>query len=136
MLRNAHRFYKAYKSLDDSKVDAESLLKNKDVTKEKLDEALNKLRSVKKGPVTKFFDDIKLMISLVKDWVSGKYKDVPYNSIIIIFGVILYFLSPIDIISDFFIGTGFIDDAFLIGLVLKQIKKDLLKYELWKYIKE
>jgi uncharacterized membrane protein YkvA (DUF1232 family) len=136
MLKNVRKVYKIYKSFDESKVDAESMLNNKKVTKEKLDEALNKLNSVKKGPIENFFYDLKLMILLMKDWISGRYKDIPYNSIIIIFGAVLYFLSPVDLISDFFIGTGFLDDAFLIGLVLKQIRKDLFKYKLWKYINE
>ncbi len=70
---------------------------------------------------------------LVKDYVSGAYRDIPYGSIIAALAGILYFLSPIDFIPDFIPGIGLVDDVFVIGLVLKQIHIDLVRYEEWKF---
>lgn len=88
---------------------------------------------INKGPLSEVFYQLKLLLSLVKDYISGEYRDIPYGSIIAAIGGILYFLSPIDFIPDFIPGIGLIDDVFVIGLVLKQIQDDLHKYQVWKY---
>ena len=85
------------------------------------------------GPIAEVFNDLKLLLLLVKDYITGTYRDIPYGSIIAAVAGILYFLSPIDFIPDFIPGIGLIDDVFVIGMVLKQIHSDLLKYEAWKF---
>lgn len=84
------------------------------------------------GPIAEVFNDLKLLLSLVKDYISGVYRTIPYGSIIAAVGGILYFLSPIDFIPDFIPVIGYIDDVFVIGFVLKQIHGDLEKYRKWK----
>jgi len=44
---------------------------------------------------------------------------------------LLYFVSPIDFVPDFLPG-GLIDDAFVLSLIIRQIKTDLYKYKEWK----
>ncbi len=120
--------------LNKSKNRAEELLKDKEKTQKTLKEALKKAEG-KKGPISKVFEDLKLMMSLVKDYISGDYRDIPYGSIVAAVGGILYFLSPIDLIPDFIPVIGYIDDVFVIGLVLRQIHGDLEVYAEWKAIK-
>jgi uncharacterized membrane protein YkvA (DUF1232 family) len=43
-----------------------------------------------------------------------------------------YLVSPIDIIPDYIIGLGQIDDVVILGLSLYFLEKDLLKYKEWK----
>jgi uncharacterized membrane protein YkvA (DUF1232 family) len=38
---------------------------------------------------------------------------------------ILYFLTPIDLIPDFIIGLGYLDDAALIGWTMNAVKSDV-----------
>ena len=111
---------KAAKLLNDSS-------KIQDMLKRAFDKAIDN-----EGPIAEVFKDLKLLLSLVKDYISGAYRDIPYGSIIAAMAGILYFLSPIDFIPDFIPGIGMIDDVFVIGLVLKQIHSDLVKYEKWK----
>ncbi len=110
---------------------ATKLLYNVEKTKETLKRAFDKAVN-NKGAMSEVFHDLKLLLSLVKDYVSGAYKGIPFGSIVAAVGGILYFLSPIDFIPDFLLGIGLIDDVFVIGLVLKQIHSDLQKYEKWK----
>jgi uncharacterized membrane protein YkvA (DUF1232 family) len=77
------------------------------------------------------WDDIRLMWSLIKDYTEGNYKQVPWSTIAAVAGAFLYLLSPIDIIPDFIPMAGFIDDAIVIVLALKMIKKDLDLYKKW-----
>ena len=53
------------------------------------------------------------------------------SSIIAILGGIIYFLSPIDIIPDFIPIIGYLDDIFVLNLVIDQVRKDIDKYKEW-----
>lgn len=82
--------------------------------------------------ISEVINDLRLLISLVKDYISGAYKNIPYGSIVAAVGGILYFVSPVDFVPDFIPFVGYIDDVFVIGIVLKQIHTDLEKYHAWK----
>jgi uncharacterized membrane protein YkvA (DUF1232 family) len=43
---------------------------------------------------------------------------------------LLYLVSPIDLIPDFLPG-GYIDDAMVLAIVIKQVSSDLDKYKEW-----
>ena len=82
--------------------------------------------------ISEVINDLRLLISLVKDYISGTYKEIPYGSIVAAVGGILYFVSPVDFIPDFIPFIGYVDDLFVISLVLRQIHTDLEKYHAWK----
>lgn len=107
---------------------AKEYSKDKKKTEELLNEAIKKAN--KKGPLKEIWDNVQLLFGIVRDWISGDYKDIPIGSIIAIIIGLLYFVSPIDIIPDFLPG-GLIDDAAVLGLVIKQVKSDLDKYKEW-----
>ena len=111
---------------------ASKLLNDNAKIRETLNHAFEKATE-NEGPIAEVFNDLKLLLSLVRDYISGAYREVPYGSIVAAVAGILYFLSSIDFIPDFIPGIGLIDDVFVIGLVLKKIHSDLRKYEEWKY---
>ena len=80
----------------------------------------------------RLFQDFKLLIPLIKDYWKGNYRDVSVKSIIIFLVALAYIISPIDLIPDYIIGLGQIDDAVILGLSLYFLEKDLLKYKEWK----
>jgi len=84
------------------------------------------------GPLEKFAHNIKLLFSLIKDYASGNYREIPWTTIAAIIGALLYIFSPIDLVPDFIPVAGLLDDAAVFGLCLKGIGHDLKKYELWK----
>ncbi len=49
-----------------------------------------------------------------------------------IIAAIVYFVSPIDLIPDFIPIVGYIDDVFIIGLVIRSVKADLDRFLLWE----
>lgn len=85
----------------------------------------------KKGPLEEIWDNIQLLFGMVKDWTTGEYREIPVGSITVIIIGLLYFVSPVDIIPDFLPG-GLIDDALVLGLVIKQVKSDIDRYRIWK----
>lgn len=74
------------------------------------------------------------MFSMAKDWITGKYKDVSFTTMITILGGIIYFLSPIDIIPDFIPIIGYLDDLYILSTVIDRVKEEIEKYKLWKKI--
>lgn len=91
-------------------------------TKEKVQEN-QELRSI--------FDDIRLIVELIKDWRSGLYTKLSKNTVILLIISLIYLINPLDIIPDFIIG-GFIDDAAVIAYILKKIAVELDAYKNWK----
>lgn len=86
----------------------------------------------KKGSLTEIWDNFQLLLELVSAWRNGEYRKIPTGSIVTIIASIIYFVSPIDLMPDFLIGLGIVDDAAVIGFVLKQITTDLENFKIWK----
>jgi uncharacterized membrane protein YkvA (DUF1232 family) len=107
------------------------------VTEDQLDEVLRKQREIEekfkgKGPLGKFFAEVKLLFSLINDYAKGNYREIPWWSIAAVVAALLYVLSPIDAIPDFIPGIGYIDDALVVGACLALIDTDLQNYKAWK----
>ncbi len=86
----------------------------------------------KRSSLEKIWDKVQLLFSLLDDWIKGRYKVIPTKSIIMIIVAVVYFVFPLDILPDFIVGLGFIDDVAVLGFVIGQINKDLEEYRVWK----
>jgi uncharacterized membrane protein YkvA (DUF1232 family) len=78
------------------------------------------------------WSDIGLLLSMVRDYMKGRYRNIPFSSIAAAAAALLYFASPLDAIPDFIPALGYIDDAFIVALCLKMLRRDLAKYQRWK----
>jgi uncharacterized membrane protein YkvA (DUF1232 family) len=47
-------------------------------------------------------------------------------------GAVIYFVSPIDLMPDWFPLSGLIDDAAVLVFVIHQIQTDLGKFQAWE----
>ena len=105
---------------------------------DKLESLLLKTKEIFKamqssGKLYIFKDKIEISISMIKDYISGNYKNVPWKVISAIGASLLYLLLPFDAIADFFPLIGLLDDAFIIGLCIKSFNDEIEKYREWKY---
>ena len=93
-------------------------------------------RSMSKAEGIGEFDEIKsdlgTVFGLVGDYLHGNYKKVSKTSLLLIIGSLLYLLNPMDIVPDFLIGIGFLDDLAVFTYMIKKIRKELDKYRKWK----
>ena len=84
------------------------------------------------GLLARLFQDLKLLLPLIKDYWRGTYRQVSIKSILIFAAGLAYIISPIDLIPDYIIGLGQIDDAVILGFALYFLEKELRKYREWK----
>ena len=117
-------------ALESGYAQSEALLNDKD----ELDDFLYRLeKKINNMPfVGKKFSMIPVMISLVKNYVQGKYTTVPYGTILAILSALIYFLAPIDIVPDFIPLAGYLDDMAVVGLCMTMVNTDLENYEKWR----
>jgi uncharacterized membrane protein YkvA (DUF1232 family) len=78
----------------------------------------------------------RLLLSLIKDYFTGAYREVPYWAIGAGALALVYVLSPIDAIPDIIPGLGFVDDAAVLAFCLKLIESELSRYKQWKETRE
>ncbi|UKT64143.1 YkvA family protein [Pedobacter mucosus] len=107
------------------------ILKDKDKANKTIKNALGKAVT-NKDNLEGIWSKMVLLFAVAKDYINGDYVEIPKRSIIAIFGGLVYFLSPIDVIPDFVPVLGFVDDIFVLNLVYRQVVKDLDKYKTWK----
>jgi uncharacterized membrane protein YkvA (DUF1232 family) len=110
---------------------------SKRVTEADLKKVLDKRDEIEQkfntnGPLGRFISDIKLLFAIISDYINGKYREIPWWSIVSIAAALLYVLNPIDLIPDFIPMVGYIDDAAVVAICLSMVEQDLHKYRDWK----
>lgn len=69
---------------------------------------------------------------MIRAYINGEYRKVPWKSLLLITTGILYFVSPLDFIPDFIPVAGFLDDITIILWILNAVKGDVEDYEEWE----
>ena len=96
------------------------------------EEIKKKIGKLDPSKFKKLINTLKLFMMLVKDYWNKKYTEIPWGSICAIVFAILYFYMPFDLIPDFLLPFGLLDDAAVVGLVLAIVNDDLRQYAKWK----
>ena len=103
---------------------------------ELLREVLTKAKSVATEKDTSvgsvLADKVTTLSRMVKAYVSGEYKIIPWGSIVKIIAVLLYFISPIDLIPDFIPFLGLTDDFALTMWLFSSLADDFANFEAWE----
>ncbi|MCX6558609.1 MAG: YkvA family protein [Candidatus Aminicenantes bacterium] len=109
----------------------------KRITAEDVEKVLQKKREIEykfehAGPLGRFVADVKLFFSLVRDYMDGSYKKIPFWVIAAIVFALLFVLNPFDLIPDFIPIVGYIDDAAVVAGCLALVDQQLQEYKKWK----
>jgi uncharacterized membrane protein YkvA (DUF1232 family) len=80
----------------------------------------------------RLFQDLRLLAALLRDYWRGDYRNVSMISIVVFLLSVAYILSPLDLIPDYLLGLGQIDDLAVLGLGLFLLESDLSKYNRWR----
>lgn len=93
---------------------------------------MSKKTIIRAGLLARVIQNLKLLLPLIRDYLKGTYRDVSVKSIVIFIVTLAYIISPVDLIPDWILGFGQIDDIGILGLSLYYMEKDLMKYKEWK----
>lgn len=75
---------------------------------------------------------LQTLLRLIKASVAGDYTGVPATTLVAAVAVLIYFISPIDLIPDFIPVVGLIDDVALIAWFSLTIKTEIDKFHEWE----
>lgn len=84
------------------------------------------------GPLQRFVDDGRLLLSAVRDYWTGRYRRFPKGTVAAIAFTLLYVFNPFDIVPDVLPIIGQLDDAAVVAACLFLVEHDLHTYALWK----
>jgi uncharacterized membrane protein YkvA (DUF1232 family) len=70
----------------------------------------------------------RLVLELIDDFKGGAYRAIPWHSIAVIAGAVLYTVSPADVVPDTLPMLGALDDLAVLALATRLVQKDLRAY--------
>ena len=99
-----------------------------------LNETADKLKSEesKDNKFKQLFDVALTLVRLVRAYATGEYRAIETNTIISGLAVLLYVLSPIDLVPDFIPVVGFLDDLSLVSWFLSKFQGELIRFREWE----
>jgi len=120
--------------VEKTKSKAEGYVRDPKKAKKLLEDAVKKAKGFEKnrGPLGEVWSSLTALFRLLRAYIRGEYRDIPWGPIVLVAVGIIYFVSPIDLIPDLLPG-GFLDDAALIAYVVAQIKFDLDDFLTWEF---
>lgn len=99
-----------------------------------LNEVADKLadEGSKTNKFQQLFDVARTLVRLVRSYVSGEYRDIPTSTLVSGLAVLLYVLSPIDLIPDFIPVVGFLDDLSLVSWFVGKFQGEITRFREWE----
>ena len=121
---------KLMKALEENKEKAKAFLDD-DVKMEGLFRDFEeKLKLIPK--IGKRASDLAVLLSMLRAYIKKQYTDVSMGTILLGIAALLYVVAPADLVPDFILGAGLLDDAAVLGMVLQAMHMDLSKYKKWQ----
>ena len=80
------------------------------------------------GRIASIKNDLVTVLELLRAWMKGEYGEVPWSTLILGTGAVIYFVNPFDAIPDILPAAGLLDDASVLGFVLAAAKNDIEKF--------
>ncbi len=95
-------------------------------------DALNKSGGLSGKNIGLFREQLGTVTRLLKAYASGEYRQLPWKTLIRVIAVLIYFVSPIDILPDFLPIVGLTDDIALMLWLFSGLGDDIEKFRQWE----
>ncbi len=99
-----------------------------------LNEAADKLadETSKDNKFKQLFGTSLTLVRLVRSYATGEYRQIQTSTIISGLAVLLYVVSPIDLIPDFIPVVGFLDDLSLVSWFIGKFHGEITRFREWE----
>jgi len=71
---------------------------------------------------------LALGLEMVEDFRRGRYRAIPWGSLAVLTGALLYTVNPADVLPDAILGLGSLDDAIVLALATRFVRPQLEAY--------
>lgn len=122
---------KASTAFKQAKSKAEEYIKDSAKLNELIDKASKKATD-KIGVLGTVWTQLTACFRLIRAYAKGSYREVPWHSLMMIVASVIYFVMPIDLVPDFIVGFGLLDDAALLGWTMKTFSADIDGFLEWE----
>ena len=111
---------------------ADLLVNSRERLRDLATQAAGKLSGIASIRIDTVRDQLNLCIALVRSWMRGEYDGVSRQTIVAVTAALLYFVVPFDLIPDFLLGWGFVDDASVVGYVMAMLAAERDAFRQWQ----
>ncbi len=117
---------------------ARELFTDREELKNTLDRAFKKVTTIEdeNSEIGQLVIKVKLFIRMVKAYVEGEYREIPWKTMLLVLGSLIYFLNPFDLVPDFLPGVGYLDDITIVLWVFKSVEDDIAQFQEYFYTSE
>lgn len=81
-------------------------------------------------------EQIKLQLftigRLAKAYALGHYREVPWKTMMIVLGAVIYFVNPLDLLPDLVPVAGLTDDFGVLVWVYNSLGNEIQKFQTWE----
>ncbi len=89
-------------------------------------------KATRVGNLSARFNELATLIDLLRAQAKGEYRQVSNSTLISIAAAVLYFILPLDLLPDFIVGLGLIDDFAIISYVFGLARGEIAAFERWR----
>jgi uncharacterized membrane protein YkvA (DUF1232 family) len=73
-----------------------------------------------------------LLGRLTRAYATGRYRDIPWKSLLVVLAAFLYFINPLDLVPDAIPVLGLSDDFSVLLWVYNSVKTEVDKFLIWE----
>lgn len=110
---------------------AQGLLEDRGKLRELGERALARI-DLRGARISDVVEDLQTLVRLMNAWVRADYREVPRSSIVVVIAGVLYFVVPSDLIPDFILAVGYLDDIAVISWIARELHKELEAFRIWE----
>jgi uncharacterized membrane protein YkvA (DUF1232 family) len=114
-----------------------SILKDRNRTLQMLDSTVRRLaRGRSAFDAKELTGKMQAAVRMVRLSARREYRDVPWQSLVLITAGFIYFVSPADAIPDFIPMLGFTDDVAILTAIFASVSSDVNRFIEWETSQE
>lgn len=71
---------------------------------------------------------------LIKAYATGRYRNIPWKTLLIVVAAVIYFVNPIDLLPDLIPIAGLTDDFAILIWVYNSVNEEIDKFLTWEQV--